>query len=762
MNTQDNGPDSLTRLGINSNSSMTPVDLSEESDTGANVIAPTSIQHLFEPTLLPSVHETRSASELEGLGNRDQPFNHAWTGMGAQDLTEMSTPKGKRPELASGHSQLSHDSLTGPTFDESFSRLPPLPASPDPIAASPLESNPFLDPQPSPFTSGFYGVGDNDTEKDNSSTTVPPWLLQTAQPTSPPQQKGILIHDSILKEPKDIPPNNPNQIFNEKWTQHMQERNQRIRARGQEESGSTWDRLRPLGSRSDNTNTTGRPRNTRRGTPSRPLPEPSARSSEPRLERWRRRLQESPSRHNQRPDIHSRNAALSTISNILFNFDCPPEESAALLEDVCATANEVGVSTAELLAQTVTIGNFDLGMTALCLEASRCDLTGGLDVLTWLLENVAPGSIERELRQGCLMRNNGMGDQVAWSTMKLFVPEQENQAVFAYDVTVENIYLVPGATTNQEPKKVELNPEPAGDLDDDGSLYDDISLIDAESSLNQADIETLKSSDDEADTNPKVDPNATVHSLGPSSKVHRARINVPFFESSLKFEDEHILPAYTALPPWSPATPTKLLREGIKSSISQPTRHMPMENRVLTAEWMHEGRIWALAMGDSKLVLTLRHTSEVISRQPVKVKAFVRIFPADVEWDDVQELGSMGSDRLLQTHSHFAGPPITPSYSCEFDEMELAPGPASLGGNSSLWKEGIYMSRLSLLDLVGMSGAMKVEVVIKTTETVPEIPADPCFSTQPGSSSRVCEDQKPKVAESVSGESDAEWQQVDP
>ncbi|KAG9076050.1 hypothetical protein FS749_012220 [Ceratobasidium sp. UAMH 11750] len=234
MNTQDNGPDSLTRLGINSNSSMTPVDLSEESDTGANVIAPTSIQHLFEPTLLPSVHETRSASELEGLGNRDQPFNHAWTGMGAQDLTEMSTPKGKRPELASGHSQLSHDSLTGPTFDESFSRLPPLPASPDPIAASPLESNPFLDPQPSPFTSGFYGVGDNDTEKDNSSTTVPPWLLQTAQPTSPPQQKGILIHDSILKEPKDIPPNNPNQIFNEKWTQHMQERNQRIRARGQE------------------------------------------------------------------------------------------------------------------------------------------------------------------------------------------------------------------------------------------------------------------------------------------------------------------------------------------------------------------------------------------------------------------------------------------------------------------------------------------------------------------------------------------------
>ncbi|KAG9077962.1 hypothetical protein FS749_010116 [Ceratobasidium sp. UAMH 11750] len=94
--------------------------------------------------------------------------------------------------------------------------------------------------------------------------------------------------------------------------------------------------------------------------------------------------------------------------------------------------------------------------------------------------------------------------------------------------------------------------------------------------------------------------------------------------------------------------------------------------------------------------------------------------------------------------------------------MELAPGPASLGGNSSLWKEGIYMSRLSLLDLVGMSGAMKVEVVIKTTETVPEIPADPCFSTQPGSSSRVCEDQKPKVAESVSGESDAEWQQVDP
>ncbi|KAG9092868.1 hypothetical protein FRC06_011767, partial [Ceratobasidium sp. 370] len=639
---------------------------------------------------------------------------------------------------------------------------------PDPTPISDLGShspNPFLDPQPSSL-SGISDTNDNDKGQDSSNTTAPPWLFQAAQPTSSPQRSGILIRNSILTEPKDTPLGNQDEIYDAKWAKHMQERSQRIQSQQPEESGSLWNRLRPLGARPNNTSPPGQPWYIPRGIASRSPPErhiPVRDPSEPRVEPWRRRLQESSSaRGNERPDIQSRNAALGTISNILFNFDCPPEEAAALLEDVCATANEVGVSTVELLAQTVTIGNFDLGMTALCLEASRCDLNGGLDVLIWLLENVAPGTVEKELRQGCLMRNNGMGDQVAWSTMKLFVPEQESQAVFAYDVTIENIYLVPGAVTNQESKKVEPNPELACDLDDDGSLYDDISLIDAESSLNQADIETLKSSDDEADTNTRVDPNATVHALGPSSKVHRARIHVPYFESSLKFEDEHITPAYTALPPWSPTTPTKLLREGIKSSISGHTSHMPMSNRVLTAEWMHEGRVWALAMGESKLVLTLRHTSEVVSREPVKVKAFVRIFPANANWNDVEELDSMGPDRLLQTYSHFAGPPITPSYSCEFDEMPLVPGPAALNSRSSVWKEDIYMSKLSLLELVGMSGAMKVEVVIKTTETTSGVQAsDTCPSAQPGSS-RGCEDQRLKVPESVSGESDAEWQKVDP
>ncbi|KAG8705954.1 hypothetical protein FRC09_002654, partial [Ceratobasidium sp. 395] len=185
-------------------------------------------------------------------------------------------------------------------------------------------------------------------------------------------------------------------------------------------------------------------------------------------------------------------------------------------------------------------------------------------------------------------------------------------------------------------------------------------------------------------------------------------------------------------------------------------------NRVLTAEWMHEGRVWAVAMGEDKLVLTLRHTSEVVPRGPIKVKAFVRLFPEDIEWNEVEELASTGSDRLLPTYSSVVGPAITPSYSCEFDEAPLVPGPAALNGNTSLWKDDIHMSRLSLLDLVGMSGAMKVEVVIKTTEIPPT--GTPVVEECPsaGSSQRSCEVEKPKAPESVSGESDAEWQQIDP
>ncbi|KAG8737951.1 hypothetical protein FRC10_007465 [Ceratobasidium sp. 414] len=769
MNAQHDNPDGLIRLAMNSNSSATLVDLSEGSGASVDVMAcPTPFQQMLQSAPTTSQDEKSSGSDLEGLGSGDQIFNHAWTGIGGRGLAELSTPKGKGPELASGgHSQYSRDGLISPTFGEYSRTLPPLPASPDPTPMPAIESpssNPFLDPQPPSLPPVFPNTGGSGGDKNTPNMGVPQWLLQAGRPTFPPQLKGILIHNSIPTDPKDTPSNNRTEVYDAKWAKHMEERSQRIQAQQREEPASLWGRSKPLGARPNNT--TVQPWFRSPGSPSRPHPQPPTAIRVPPEfgpESWRRRLQESSStRENQRPDIQSRNTALGTISNILFNFDCPPEEAAALLEDVCATANEVGVSTVELLAQTVTIGNFDLGMTALCLEASRCDLSGGLDVLMWLLENVAPGTIERELRHGCLMRNNGMGDQVAWSTMKLFVPEQENQAVFSYDVTVENIYLVPGTTTNQEPKKIELNPEPACDSDDDGSLYDDVSLIDAESSLNQADIETLKSSDDEADTDTKGDPDATTHPLGPSSKVHRACINIPYFESSLKFEDEHILPAYTAFPPWSPATRTKLFREGIKPSISGPTHNMPMKNRVLTAEWMHEGRVWALGMGNSKLILTLRHASEVVSRQPVKIKAFVRIFPADVDWDDVEELGSTGPDRLLKTRSHSVGPPITPSYTCEFDETLLVPGPAAPAGNSSLWKEDIYMSRLSLLDIVGMSGAMKVEVVIKTTEATSGVQAsETCLPAQPGSS-RGCEGQRPKIPESVSGESDAEWQKVDP
>jgi len=295
-------------------------------------------------------------------------------------------------------------------------------------------------------------------------------------------------------------------------------------------------------------------------------------------------------------------------------------------------------------------------------------------------------------------------------------------------------------------------------------LYDDISLVDAASSVNQADIETLKSSDDEGEGK-DAPPDGATQVPGPSVRVHRSRIDIPLFEASLTLEDEYISPAYTALPEWSPSPSAKLLHEYASGmlrghpGLHSTQKHMPMQNRVLTAEWMHDGRIWALSIGENKLVFTLRHVSEVVPQIPVKVKAFVRIFPADIEWNEVEELAAIGSHRLLPTQSDVVTPPIMPCYSCEFDETEMVPGPPALRGNTSVWKEGIHMSSLSLLDMVGMSGAMKVEVVVKTAEVAPQITVSealfPDEAKASGSGSG-----RSKASESISGESE-DWQQVE-
>lgn len=471
----------------------------------------------------------------------------------------------------------------------------------------------------------------------------------------------------------------------------------------------------------------------------------------------------NPSQPNQRPDIHSRNATLTTISDLLFNFDCSTEELTSLIEDACATAKEVGVPTTELLAQNVMIGNDDLGMTPLCLEASRCDLNDGIELLAWLLDNAPRGLVDRDLKRGCLMRNNGLGDQAAWSTMKLFVPEEEGQAVFAYDVTVDNVYAVLGAApiSNNPPKE----DDPAPDSDDEGSLYDDISIIDAESSLNQADIETLKSSDDEDKDQKEQPAGSASQEPTPTVRVHRARIDIPLFAASLQLEDEYITPAYTALPEWSPSVPPKLAHEYSASMIRQhpgllsAQQHMPMKNRVLTAEWMHEGRIWALSIGKDKLVFTLRRVSEVVSHVRVKVKAVVRIFPADMDWSDVEELTEIKPHRLLPTAGEMVVSPVMPCYSCEFDEMEMVPGPPTMSGRSSVWKEGIRMSSLSFFDILGSGGAMKVEVMVKITEVPPEITvSEPYPSETPKEGGSA--DEKQKASESVIGEFD-DWQEVE-
>ncbi|CAE6334810.1 unnamed protein product [Rhizoctonia solani] len=398
-----------------------------------------------------------------------------------------------------------------------------------------------------------------------------------------------------------------------------------------------------------------------------------------------------------RPDRFSRTTAHTTISDILFNFDLDPSSAAELIEDACQTARQVGVSTQDLLSRSVFLGTFDLGMTPLCLEASRVDIGAGLELVLWLIENTGSADVDGEVRKGCLMRCNGMGEQSVWNILRSFIPEGYGEgASVAYDVDVEGLAVVPvGAGPSAGPSATgPVETQSGAEDSDEGSLYDDVSIIDAESSyLDQADIETLKSSDDERDQESQ---NQCQNEERPC-RVHRARILLPSFKESLTG------------PSWSFTSPSRSNRFGMASSGG-------VGDKLLTAEWIFEGRIWALSIGEDSLILTLRQTSSVVSSDPVHVTAIVRLLPLDLYWTEAKPIEQIGSDRLLPTEMPSDVLLSSPLYEWKPEEKVLVPGPVRVGASSSVWKTEIRASDFSILELVGDQSGIKVEVVVRVLE----------------------------------------------
>ncbi|CCO33563.1 hypothetical protein BN14_07646 [Rhizoctonia solani AG-1 IB] len=392
-----------------------------------------------------------------------------------------------------------------------------------------------------------------------------------------------------------------------------------------------------------------------------------------------------------RPDRFSRTTAHTTISDILFNFDLDPSSAAELIEDACLTARQVGVSTQDLLSRSVFLGTSDLGMTPLCLEASRVDVGAGLELVLWLIENTSSAEVEGQVRKGCLMRCNGMGEQGVWGILRGFIPDAYVREKLAYDVDVEGLAVVPaGAFENETQDEIEDEDE---DDSDEGSLYDDISIVDAESSyVDQADIETLKSSSDERDQEP-----GNQAQEEPPCRVHRARIVLPMFTESLTG------------PSWSYTSPSRSNRFGMASSGG-------VGNKRLTAEWMFEGRIWALSVGEDSLLVTLSQTSSAVSSDPVRVKVLVRIIPLDMYWSEMKPIERIGSDRLLPTEMPSDVLLSSPLYEWESEEQTLIPGLMGVGSSSSIWKTEIRASEFSILELVGNQSGVKVEVVVRVRE----------------------------------------------
>ncbi|CAE6417307.1 unnamed protein product [Rhizoctonia solani] len=376
-----------------------------------------------------------------------------------------------------------------------------------------------------------------------------------------------------------------------------------------------------------------------------------------------------------RPDVFSRTTAHTTISDILFNFDLDGSTMSELLADACETARQVGVSTHELLSRTVFLGTTDLGISPLCLEASRVDVEGGggMELVWWLIENTRPSEVYNEVRKGCLMRRGGEGEQSVWNVLRGLVPDVQGKRV-AYDVQVDGLAIIPAGLGQIQDE----------DDEDEGSLYENIEIIDAESGfLDQADIETLKSSSDEAEREDhRVDPEPIARSVPAPAQVHRACIIMPSV-------NEHL------------------------------TRH-----ERLTAEWIHQGRLWALSITQDTLVLGLRQTSSVVPAQPIYVRALVRLVPLDLPWTAFPELDHIGPDRILPTQIPSKDLLSSPLYECELDERVVVPGVSGIGRQSSLWRSGIRVSMFNLWELVGPLGGFKLEVVVRTSEeeTEREVP----------------------------------------
>ncbi|KAF8749774.1 hypothetical protein RHS01_09818 [Rhizoctonia solani] len=369
-----------------------------------------------------------------------------------------------------------------------------------------------------------------------------------------------------------------------------------------------------------------------------------------------------------RPDRFSRTTAHTAISDILFNFDLDPS------------------------------GAPNSFKTHARPHASRVDVGAGLELVLWLMENTKPWDVDGEVRKGCLMRCNGMGEQVVWNILRSFVPDVdgEGEGSAAYDVDVEGLAFVRVGASGVVASPVES--EDDDDESDQGSLYDDVSIIDPDESmyLDQADIETLKSSSDERDQQLEAE-NQTQEVEELPSRIHRARIVLPSFKESLTG------------PSWSYTSPSRGNRFGMAPTGS-------VGDKLLIAEWMFEGRIWALSIGEDTLLLTLRQTSSVVSSDPLRVQAIVRILPLDMHWNETKPIDQIGSDRLLPTEIPSDTLLSSPLYEWESEEKELVPGPVGVGSSSSIWKTKIRASDFSILELAGEQSGIKVEVMVRTRE----------------------------------------------
>ncbi|CAE6419251.1 unnamed protein product [Rhizoctonia solani] len=372
----------------------------------------------------------------------------------------------------------------------------------------------------------------------------------------------------------------------------------------------------------------------------------------------------------ERLDKASRTTSHIAISDILLNSELDSFTAAELIQDACQTAGQVGVSTHDLLSRTVFCENLDLGITPLCLEASRVDLgKGGTELVQWLIRNTRPSEVPSEIMKGCLMRLSGMGEQSAWDVLKSFIPTGPCEAQLAYQVDVQ------GLEDASQGKSWFSWSGRAMAGEDQESAYEDTSTL--VGCINQTDTRSMATDklEEEADM----------------LQVHRAQITIPSFA-------EHILGLGLADKSSAPNKPSR------KSAT-------PSTDDVLTTEWMFEGRLWAFSMEKDTLLLTLRQISSAIPPNPIKVKALVRILPLGIRGAGAKKSGRWIRS-LLPTRAARDASPIGPLYECEFEEKELVPGVAGIDGNSSVGKTEKEAYVFEISKLVGPYRGIKVEVMV--------------------------------------------------